>query len=96
MSHGRERSAGTDLVATPICHNFVTLLSVVVSDPTATLSPRTMSQLFTPLRRRSHTHTAVRTHVLLQRFGIPYEVERTVCTECRHVLEERPLKRAAA
>jgi hypothetical protein len=55
-----------------------------------------MSQLFTPLRRRSHTHTAVRTYVLLQRFGIPYEVERTVCTECRHVLEERPLKRAAA
>jgi hypothetical protein len=62
----------------------------------ATLSPRTVSNIFTHRRKRSHTHNAVRTHVLLQRLGVPYEVERTVCTECRHVLEERPLKRAAA
>ena len=55
-----------------------------------------MSQLFTPLRRRAHNHNAVRTYVLLQRFGVPFEVERTVCTDCRRVLEERPLKRAAA
>jgi NMD protein affecting ribosome stability and mRNA decay len=55
-----------------------------------------MSQLFTPLRRRAHTHSAVRTYVLLQRFGVPFEVERTVCSNCRRVLEERPLKRAAA
>jgi hypothetical protein len=55
-----------------------------------------MSNLFTHKRRRSHTHNAVRTHVLLSRLGVPYEVERIVCTECRHVLEERPLKRAAA
>jgi hypothetical protein len=55
-----------------------------------------MSTTFTLRRKRIHTHKAVRTHVLLQRLGIPYEVERTVCRECRDVLEERPLKRAAA
>ena len=47
-------------------------------------------------RKRLHRHTGVREYVLLQRLGIPYEVERTVCSECRHVLDERPLKRAAA
>ena len=26
--------------------------------------------------------------------GIPYEVERRVCSACRRVLEERPLRRA--
>ena len=96
MSHERERSAGTDLVATPICHNFVTLLSVVASETIATLSTRTMSQLFTLHRKRAHSHRAVRTYVLGQRLGVPYEVERTVCADCRQVLEERQLKRAAA
>ena len=54
-----------------------------------------MGQLFMH-RRRLHRHTGVRTYVLLQRLGIPYEVERTVCSECRRVLDERRLKRAAA
>jgi hypothetical protein len=54
-----------------------------------------MSQLFTH-DKQLHRHTGVRTYVLLQRFGIPYEVERTVCAECRRVLDERRLKRAAA
>jgi hypothetical protein len=80
----------------PIRHNFVTLLCVVASEAITTLSPRTMSQLFPLHRKRSHSHRAVRTYVLGQRLGIPYEVERTVCAECRQVLEERPLKRAAA
>jgi RNase P subunit RPR2 len=47
-------------------------------------------------RKRLHRHTGVQTYVLRQRLGIPYEVERTVCSECRRVLDERPLKRAAA
>ena len=34
--------------------------------------------------------------MLLQRFGVPFEVERVMCSDCRRVLEERPLKRAAA
>jgi hypothetical protein len=38
----------------------------------------------------------VRTYLLLPRLGVPFEVERTVCSECRRVLDERPLKRAAA
>jgi hypothetical protein len=59
-------------------------------------SDEDMSQLFTMHRRRLHRHNGVRTFVLLQRLGIPYEVERTVCSECRRVLDERPVKRAAA
>jgi hypothetical protein len=55
-----------------------------------------MSQLFPLNRKRAHAHKAVRVYVLGQRLGIPYEVERTFCTDCRQVLEERPLKRAAA
>lgn len=55
-----------------------------------------MSQLFPLTRKRAHAHKAVRTYVLDQRLGVPYEVERTVCADCRQVLEERPLKRAAA
>jgi hypothetical protein len=91
MSHRKHLSHGY-----PIRHNFVTLLCVVASEAITTLSPRTMSQLFPLHRKRSHSHRGVRTYVLGQRLGIPYEVERTVCADCRQVLEERPLKRAAA
>ena len=45
---------------------------------------------------REHRHEAVTLHVLGRRAGIPYEVERVVCTACRRVLNERPLRRAAA
>jgi NMD protein affecting ribosome stability and mRNA decay len=43
-----------------------------------------------------HEHVAERVHVLLQRAGIPYEIERQVCTSCSRVLDEKPVKRAAA
>ena len=95
MTHPRESSDGAEPTK-PIRHNFVTHLCVIASEGMATLSSRTMTNIFTQRRRRTHTHNAVRRHVLLQRLGVPYEVERTVCTECRHVLDERPLKRAAA
>jgi hypothetical protein len=50
-----------------------------------------------PSRHRDvHKHVAVVTHVLRQREGVPYEIERYVCSDCRRVLEERPLRRAAA
>jgi hypothetical protein len=49
-----------------------------------------MSQL------KPHRHVEVTTYVLRQRAGVPYEVERKVCTSCRQVLDERPLRRAAA
>ena len=55
-----------------------------------------MSQLFTLHRKRGHAHKALRTYALSQRLGVPFEVERTVCADCRQVLEERALKRAAA
>jgi len=45
---------------------------------------------------KAHRHKTVTTHVLGQRGGIPYEVERKTCSSCRQVLGERPLKRAAA
>jgi hypothetical protein len=46
--------------------------------------------------RLPHRHHAVSTHVVVQRGGIPYELERTVCRECARVLSERPLRRATA
>lgn len=45
---------------------------------------------------RLHRHRAVVTHAVKQREGIPYEIEQRVCSDCRRVLEERPLRRAAA
>jgi hypothetical protein len=69
-------------------------LSVVSSEVVVTLNFEEMSQL--SFLNRKHAHTAVRTYVLSQRLGVPYEVERTVCAQCRQVLGERPLKRAAA
>ena len=47
-------------------------------------------------RARPHLHTEIVVHALRQRAGIPYEVERVVCLECRRVLGERALRRAAA
>jgi hypothetical protein len=46
--------------------------------------------------RRPHKHTAVVRHELGQRAGIPYEVEKTICSACARVLDERPIRRAAA
>jgi hypothetical protein len=45
---------------------------------------------------KPHRHTEVTTYVLRQRAGIPYEVEHKVCSSCRQVLGERPVRRAAA
>lgn len=43
-----------------------------------------------------HKHTAVTVHAIRQRSGVPYEVERKVCTDCHRLLDEKPLRRAAA
>ncbi len=43
-----------------------------------------------------HEHHAKSVHVLSQRAGVPYEVEQQVCEDCRRVLDEKPVKRAAA
>jgi hypothetical protein len=51
-----------------------------------------------PLRilRFPHRHRAVSRHVVVQRAGVPYELERTVCGECSKLLSERKLGRTAA
>jgi hypothetical protein len=38
-----------------------------------------------------HRHVAVTTHAIRQQDGVPYEVERKVCTACERVLEEKPV-----
>jgi hypothetical protein len=43
-----------------------------------------------------HRHSAVVTHLLRQRSGIPYQVERKICKSCHRVLDERLVRRAAA
>jgi NMD protein affecting ribosome stability and mRNA decay len=43
-----------------------------------------------------HEHVAKRVHVLLQRAGVPYEIEQQVCADCSRVLDEKPVKRATA
>jgi hypothetical protein len=43
-----------------------------------------------------HNHTAVTTLAIRQRHGVPYQVERTICADCRAVLDEKPVKRAEA
>ena len=45
---------------------------------------------------KSHEHVAKRVHVLLQRAGVPYEIEQQVCADCRRILDEKPVRRAAA
>jgi len=43
-----------------------------------------------------HRHEPLSTYVLVQRDGIPWELERVVCRQCAEVLTEHPLRRAAA
>jgi RNase P subunit RPR2 len=45
---------------------------------------------------REHRHTSMTKHAIRQRSGVPYEIARTVCPECKRVLDEKPLRRAAA
>jgi hypothetical protein len=45
--------------------------------------------------KRAHKHIAVITRAIRQRNGVPFEVERKVCRDCRRILDEKPLKRAA-
>ncbi len=46
--------------------------------------------------KHEHRHTEQTVHVLRQRDGVPYEVERKVCAQCSRLLDERPIRRAAA
>jgi hypothetical protein len=46
--------------------------------------------------RLPHRHREVRAFVVVRRDGVPYEIERTVCSACDRVLAERPVRRATA
>ena len=43
-----------------------------------------------------HKHQTVTIHAIRQRSGVPYEIERKMCPGCQRVLDEKPLRRAAA
>ena len=55
-----------------------------------------MAEILHHRARQLHRHKAVLTHALRQHAGIPYQVEQKVCSDCRRVLGERTLRRAAA
>jgi hypothetical protein len=46
--------------------------------------------------KQLHKHIAATTRVIRQVNGVPYEVERRVCADCGQLLDERPVRRAAA
>lgn len=46
--------------------------------------------------KQLHKHNTVTTRVIRRLNGVPYEVERRVCSDCRQLLDERPVRRAAA
>ena len=49
-----------------------------------------------PLKVKSrHKHTSVTVHAIRQRAGVPYHVERRICSDCSRVLAETTLRRAA-
>jgi hypothetical protein len=43
-----------------------------------------------------HKHTSVTLREIRQRSGVPYEIERKICTACQRVLDEKPVRRAVA
>jgi hypothetical protein len=47
-------------------------------------------------RTEPHKHTSVTLHAIRQRNGVPYEIERKICSACNRVLDEKPLRRALA
>jgi len=46
--------------------------------------------------RLPHRHRTVTVRVVVQRDGVPYQLERSICRSCERVLLERPLGRAVA
>ena len=45
--------------------------------------------------KRRHKHNAVTVHAIRQRAGVPYHVERRICSDCRRLLDEKTIRRAA-
>jgi hypothetical protein len=47
-------------------------------------------------RTEPHKHTSVTLRAIRQRSGVPYEIERKICSACQRVLDEKPVRRAVA
>jgi len=45
---------------------------------------------------KRHKHSTITVHAIRQRAGVPYHVERQICSRCQKTLDERTIKRAAA
>jgi hypothetical protein len=70
------------------------IASIEMRPPDSSLPSERMTDK-TP-QAATHRHSAVVTHLLRQRSGVPYQVERKTCSSCNRVLDERLLRRAAA
>jgi hypothetical protein len=55
-----------------------------------------MTMTSKPHEPHDHEHDLKRIRVLIARAGVPYEIEQQVCAACLRVLDEKPVKRAAA
>ena len=64
--------------------------------PTTTVTAERRTTLRDRSVKRAHKHTSVTIRAIRQRNGVPFEVERKVCRECRTLLDEKPLKRVPA
>lgn len=47
-------------------------------------------------KQDEHAHREVTVHVLVQRAGVPYELEKRVCETCGRELDRRAIRRTAA
>ena len=45
---------------------------------------------------KRHKHSTITIPAIRQRAGVPYHVERKVCSGCQRLLDEKTIKRAAA
>jgi len=48
------------------------------------------------MRQEKHEHVPATVHVVVLKSGVPYEIEQQVCTSCARILDEKPVRRAAA
>src|SRR5436853_581564 len=72
----------------PLCHNFFTPSSVVVSEGEATVGEMRKT---IPFRARApHRHTEVTSYTLRQREGIPYEAEGAPSPSVQTAHSHRP------
>ena len=77
------------------CRNIVKFAAAGVAPAGRPPTLRAMKSTKLPLRL-PHRHRTVTVRVVVQRDGVPYQLERSICRSCERVLLERPLGRAVA